>query len=189
MRRAREDASSGRARRSAGAPRRRGARRGAARQRHRVHRSGLREPLSLPPDDRQRGRYAGRSDREHRHRRPFDAAQCGQEFPRRDRRLRSGGLRRDSGRDARRGQYFGRNASASFGQGLHPYGGVRQHDRHLHACAGGPARETVPRFRSGAVAPLRRESPSDGQVLPLGREGSLLAGPCPATQRQGAVVQ
>ena len=66
---------------------------------------------------------------------------------------------------------------------LHPavHGGLlarRDVEEHVEAL-----RANGIEFIDLVCAPLRRESPSDGQVLPLGRGGSLLAGPCPATQR------
>ena len=50
------------------------------------------ESLSLPSDDRPRRGDDGRGDREYRHRRTFDVAQCGQELQGRDRSVRPGGL-------------------------------------------------------------------------------------------------
>ena len=68
-------------RRIAGPPRRRRPRGGACPPRHRYHRHGGREPLSLSRDHQPLGRHPGRRPGEHRHRRAHAAESGSKNFP------------------------------------------------------------------------------------------------------------
>ena len=153
-RRPREDAASEDPRRPA-RPRHRAARARDGGARDRADRSRGREPVSVRGDDREAGDAARRGDREHRHRRPVDAA-LGREEPRARRgRRRSRRLRDGDRASCAPAAACPRGAAArARAQGVRAHRRVRRRDRRV---------PVVDRRRRGATpatqAPARRELP------------------------------
>ena len=165
--RPRQDPASAHSRRPAGAARRR--RQRARRAWHRRHRAARRESVPLRSDDGAARLHGRRGHREHRRRRPCDAA-CGRQEPRAHRRRRRSCRLRRSARGAQGRRRPGGHAPPARRESVQPHGPLRHGDQPLPAHAqrrdrrlGEPAAAQL-RPRRGAA--LRREPASARRAVP-----------------------
>ena len=204
-RRPRQDAAPAHPRRPAGAARPAGAHGRAARARHRHHRPAGGQPVPLCPGHGAARLHAGRRDREHRHRRPGDAARRGQELGRRGGADRPGRLRARAGRAARCGRrrHAARHALHAGEEGVCAHRRLRRHDlqlpgragrRRRAACGRGAGARALPRRLQPAADEdaghaLRREPAPGGGLLPRRPARRGLLGALDAAAGQGAQLQ
>ena len=152
-----------------------------------------RESLSVRGDDGAARLHGCRGDREHRRRRPCDAARRRQESRAHRGRRRSHGLRAPCLRRPEGWRRPRSNAPAAGDQGVQPHGPLRHGDQPLLAHAQHRARRlgepAAAELGPHAAAALRRESAPTRGALPNARARAGIGRAGVAAARQGIVVQ